>query len=163
VQDHVRDHLNDYVATCVIVAGGELRHGDGYSIGRPLRTLFYVCPRSGILKKNRKVRPWYFGRIEKLPTRFLGDGTALVRKDGAWHIIEWRELRDYVHLPGQRQSVPARHLPVWDALLKTTIYRDQAERIYSRPVYAVSARRASKREVRRITNSYPYASLVRTR
>jgi len=39
----------------------------------------------------------------------------------------------------------------------------RAERIYSRPIYAVSARRASKREVRRTINSYPYANLFRTR
>ncbi len=101
VQDHVRDHLDDYVATRVIVHRGEFCHGNGYSIGRPLHTPFYVCPRTGILKKNPSPRPWRFGRVEKLPIRFLGDDTALVRKDGGWHIVTWREMPDRRWLPGR--------------------------------------------------------------
>jgi hypothetical protein len=157
VQDHVRDHLNDYVAVCVIVADGKLRHGDGYAIGRPLHTPFYVCPRTGILKKNRKLKRWHFRVFEKLLTRFLDDGTALVRKDGKWHVIEWRELREQVQEAGHRWLL---HVPAWDALLKTTIYRNDAARIYGRPIYAVSARQAAKQEVRRTINSYPYPSVV---
>lgn len=154
VQDHVRDHVDDYVAVCVVITDGELRHSDGW----PLRTPFYVCPRTGILKKNRKLRRWYFRTLPRLLTRFLDDGTALVRKDGAWYIIEWRELHEQVHEPGQRWPGA-----VWDVLLKTTIFRNDANRIYGRPIYAVSARRAAKKEVRRTINSYPYPSVVRSK
>jgi hypothetical protein len=160
VQDHVRDHLADFVAICVIPERGKLLHGDGYGIGQPLRTPFYVCPRSGILRRNRNRRP-HFRRLYKLPTRFIDGSTALVRKDGAWHLIEWCELPDRLHMPGRRWPVPADHLFVWDALLRTTIQRAQAEYFYGRPVRAVTARHANKREARRVINSYPYTNLVR--
>jgi hypothetical protein len=160
VQDHVRDHVNDYVATQVMIHGGEVCHADGHSIGRPLRTLFYVCPRTGILKKNRNPRCWYFRFPVKLAIHFLGDGSALVRHDGAWHMITIRKFPEHVWIRGIGVA-PATNVPHWDTLLKTRLYRDQADRIYGRSIHAVSARRASKREVRRIVNSYPYASLVR--
>src|ERR1051326_8574422 len=71
VQDHVRDHVNDYVATCVIDNDRQLRHGNGYRVGLPLYTLFYVCPRTGILKSNRNHRVGYFREPEKLQTKIL--------------------------------------------------------------------------------------------
>ena len=43
----------------------------------------------------------------------------------------------------------------------TKLYRDEALRIYGSAVQVISVRRASKREVRRIVNSYPHTNLVR--
>ena len=40
VQDHVRDHLEDYVATRVILHGGQLCQGNGYRIGEPFPLSF---------------------------------------------------------------------------------------------------------------------------
>ena len=57
VQDHVRDHLPDYVATCVIVEGGELRHGNGYGIGRPLRTTRFFSRSSSRSNRPSRSRP----------------------------------------------------------------------------------------------------------
>ena len=90
VQDHVRDHLNDYVATRIVVINGQLCHAASYGIGRPLRSLYYVCPRTGILKKNPSPQQRYFGKLDKLQVHFLDKNTALVRHDAAWHIITIR-------------------------------------------------------------------------
>jgi hypothetical protein len=159
VQDHVRDHLDDYVATCVIVHDGQLCQGNGNRIGWPLNSLFYVCPRTGILKRNPNYSRWYFGPPEKLTIRFLDPGAALVRKDGVWHIIKTQSFLERVWIRGGYD--PATPPQQWDVLLKKNLYREQAVRIYGSPIYAVSARRASKREVRQVVNSYPYPNVVR--
>ena len=86
VQDHVRDHLEDYVAIHVVELDGQL-----FESGRryPIYSLFYVCPRTGILRKNRDPRPWRrFARPDKLRIRFVDDLTGLIREDGVWYIIE---------------------------------------------------------------------------
>jgi hypothetical protein len=44
VQDHVRDHVDDYVETQVEYINGVACHAAGWRIGRPLLSLFYVCP-----------------------------------------------------------------------------------------------------------------------
>jgi hypothetical protein len=159
VQDHVRDHLDDYVATRVMVCGGQLYCAGSYGKFRPLYNLFYVCPRTGILKKN----PGYrrdFSRPERLHLHFLGGGTALVRKDGAWFLIATQKFPDRVWVRGIGHA-PAVHIQRWDALLRTNLYRDQALHLYGRSIHAVTTRRPSKRELRRIVNSYPYTNLVR--
>src|SRR5262249_13220415 len=152
-------HVGDYVATCVIVCAGKPCHDDGYGIGYPLRTPFYVCPRTGMLKKNSRYRDGYHWRLERLIIRFVGSTAALARKDGEWYVINTETF----HPPlwtgkGYNPSRPFRH---WDALLKQEIYREQATYVYGYPIFAVSARRASKREVRQVVNSYPFTNYVR--
>lgn len=161
VQDHVRDHLEDYVAVRVMQRGGELYHADGYRIGRPLYSLFYVCPCTGILKKNRNARHWFSERLEKLQVEIVDNRTALVRKDGVWYLIEFAETPEQVWRPEQRAWVPADCATYFDMLLKSKINGWHAMRVYGRRIYAVSTRRASKREVRQVVNSYPYTNLVR--
>ena len=55
VQDHVRDHVADYVATHVILVDGVPCYGEGRPYGLPLGQMgwvqWYVCPRSGLLKR----------------------------------------------------------------------------------------------------------------
>lgn len=64
VQDHVRDHVFDFVAIHVILVDGQPCSGEGADYGRPLglygRRSFYVCSRTGILrliKPPRKLPP----------------------------------------------------------------------------------------------------------
>lgn len=161
VQDHVRDHVDDYVARCVIVHYGRLCHGDGYSVGRRLRTPFYVCPRTGVLKRTPGMQRRRWRETRPLPIHYLDSGLALVRRDCVWHVIEWREMPLRIHVPGSPEPVSAVYTPFVDALLNIRICRDQAEKIYGRPIYAISARRARKREVRAVVNSYPYTNVVR--
>lgn len=58
VQSHVRDHLDDFVETCVIVIDGELCSGRPYRTGMPLgnyrQLMLYVCPRTGLLRRVKR-------------------------------------------------------------------------------------------------------------
>jgi hypothetical protein len=161
VQDHLRDHVEDYVATCVGERGGQLFHGDGHWIGFPLHTRFYVCPRSGILKRNRDYYRRYSSRIRKLPIQFLDHNTAIVRMDGFWYIVAWEQVSDWRCRPEEGRPAVAWYGPQWDALLQKMLYREQAIRVYGRAIRTTAVRRAGKREVRRVVNSYPFTNVVR--
>ncbi len=59
VQEHVRDHVGEYVTTHVMLVDGVPRNGGGgWGYGKPLHQLryrpWYVCPRTGLL---RRVKP----------------------------------------------------------------------------------------------------------
>ncbi len=63
VQDHVRDHVEDYVALHVVLIDGVPCNGEGgYGYGKPLHRLrwkpWYVCPRTGILKRVKPRMRW---------------------------------------------------------------------------------------------------------
>lgn len=56
VQDHVRDHVEAYVATHVLLIDGVPCSGEGgRNYGQPLHRLryrpWYVCPRTGLLRR----------------------------------------------------------------------------------------------------------------
>ena len=56
VQDHVRDHVEQYVVRNVLLVDGVACNGEGgYDYGKPLGEtrwrLWYVCPRTGLLDK----------------------------------------------------------------------------------------------------------------
>src|SRR5262245_46976275 len=56
VQDHVRDHLDDYVLRHVQIINGKLCVAEGWHFGRPVCQSykpFYVCPKTGLLKRIR--------------------------------------------------------------------------------------------------------------
>jgi hypothetical protein len=147
VQDHVRDHVADFVAVNVTIIGGELCHGDRYGVGRPLYTPFYVCPRTGILKKNKRQLPRRLlcdGR--RIALRPLGGNSALVRRNGVWLVGAWRALPT-TELPYQ--------LWPWDALCERQLSRRDAEQLYGRAIHVTDVRQASKREIRPVVSSYP--------
>ncbi len=92
VQDHVRDHLEDYVATCVIERNGRLYHANGYRTGVPLYSLYYVCPRSGILKKNPSRRRWLLEKPQELQVKFIDNRTA--HRLQGWRVVHDRMGHD---------------------------------------------------------------------
>lgn len=102
VQQHVRDHLDDFVATRVREVNGELWVSD-YGF-RPLaeswRT-FYVDPRDGILRENRSYR----SRMSRLREQreaeraqqaalvhVAKDGTEYRKVNGIWYQVEWETV-----------------------------------------------------------------------
>src|ERR1051326_863425 len=126
VQDHVRDHLEDYVATCVIVVDGVLCHGDGYGIGRALHSLFYVCPRTGVLRKNRRPRAWWrMERPAQPHIRFIDHLTRLIREDGVWYILEFRAVPRPTTPPNEGSTI-AKEIKMFDVLLGAHV--DRADR-----------------------------------
>jgi hypothetical protein len=161
VQDHLRDHVEDYVTTCVVERGGGLFHSHGYGFVSGLHTRFYVCPCSGILKRNRDYYSRYSSRIRKLPIQFLDHNTAIVHMDGVWYILAWDEVPDWCCLSEGGRPAAAWYGAQRDVLLKKMLHRWDAISVYGRAIRTTAVRRAGKREVRRVVNSYPYTNLVR--
>jgi hypothetical protein len=148
VQDHVRDHVADYVATCVILIDGvPCDGGGGRGHGQPLREMrwrpWYVCPRTGLLKRilkrarKRKGRPRKSGlplfiRVSKeLQCRYL---------DGAWHLITLKPL-----------PVLCDRCSAWDVVLNRRVAEIDtvmAYRHYGATAYAAGKRRLAKKELR---------------
>jgi hypothetical protein len=151
VQDHVRDHVEAYVATHVILIDGVPCNGEGdWSYGKPLDQFryrpWYVCPRTGLLRRvkvtSRKRRlqpkkespPKYIRVSDTLQCRFL---------DGGWHLITLQPLPT---LPDQRERSPAIDILLNRRIAKLTPL--EARHHYGAEVYAVAKRRLARRELR---------------
>jgi hypothetical protein len=148
VQDHVRDHIDDFVTTDVIVIDGIPCQGaNGWRFGRPLheglpwRSL-YVCPHSGLLKRVKA--------IKKLPDRrdpkpeFVKVSATEVCKylAGVWHLVTVRPLPEDRSACRQRDVVLGRAVADIEPCL--------AFKHYGAAVYAVATRRLAQREIRQL-------------
>jgi hypothetical protein len=152
VQDHVRDHVDDFVETRVLLIDGVPCHGSGRLYGQPLADgwrgwrQFYVCPRTGLLKRlpprareeRREVEPARYVRL---------DATHQCRwMDGAWYLVTLQPI------PPPPLGVPAwgasRSYP--DAVLGRELSRGQAVEAYGIAAYGVARRRLGKRELRQL-------------
>lgn len=149
VQDHVRDHVEDYVTTNVIEFDGVLCFGEGgYRHGRPLADFrwkpWYVCPRTGILRRVKaRLKPTRPANTKKYPSFIRVDESHVCRViDGVWHLVTLKPL------PEERVGNQTR-----DVVLNQPLARladDQARMIYGDRVYAVEARRLSRKELRQL-------------
>jgi hypothetical protein len=148
VQDHVRDHVEDYVTTHVLVIDGVPCFGGGAFglIGRPLREMpwkpWYVCPRTGILKKNKFNKRKKSGDVtENSPRCFRVSRTEQCRLiDGAWHLVIVKPLPLLLHMCKDRDVV----LDQAVGMMTEAMARQE----YGAAVYAVAKRRLARRELR---------------
>jgi hypothetical protein len=151
VQDHVRDHVEDYVTTHVILIDGVACNGEGgWGYGKPLHQFryrpWYVCPRTGLLRRvkapsrkqprrpGKEGPPPYIPVSKTLQCRFL---------HGAWHLVT---LRPLPALDCSRERCTA-----VDVLLDQPVARLTAlaaRRHYGAAVYAVGTRRLARKELR---------------
>jgi hypothetical protein len=151
VQDHVRDHVEGYVTTHVLLIDGVACNGEGgWCYGKPLQQFrhrpWYVCPRTGLLrrvklsgrKKPRRPKPEgppkYVRVSETLQCRFLS---------GAWHLVTLRPLPKLYYFRERCAAV--------DILLDmpaTQLSAPEARRHYGAEVYAVAVRRLARKELR---------------
>lgn len=140
VQDHVRDHVEDYVAVHVVLLGGVPCLADGLPLARCWKK-WYVCPRSGLLKKvKRGSRKLLFRHEPSPPPRYvqLGKWQQCRLVHGAWHLVTL-----------QRLPAPPAGSKAHDVLLDrcvSSITTEEAVRTYGAPVYAVAVRPLGKRE-----------------
>jgi hypothetical protein len=145
VQSHVLDHLDDYVAKHVEEIDGELYSWSGYSVGHRLRSPFYVCPRTGLLRENKQYRD---GKRQRKKLQLPTDRVEI----DAWHHYcriggVWYE----VCLKPLNQEAIGR----WDVVLKTRVdwqLMSELRERYGLPAFAVSKRQLNKREVVRVLN-----------
>jgi hypothetical protein len=150
VQDHVRDHVAGYVTTHVVLIEGVPCNGEGgRGYGRPLHEFpyrpWYVCPRTGLLRRVKRVRrprrrdsvtahpPTFIRVSETLQCRFL---------DGAWHLITLAPLpQPYAH----RRPVTA--VDVLLGIPADHLTGEKAREHYGSEVYATDRRRLARREL----------------
>jgi hypothetical protein len=151
VQDHVRDHVEGYVTTHVILIDGVPCTGEGgWTYGKPLHEFryrpWYVCPRTGLLRRVKVTSrkrpgppkpenpPPYIRVSDTLQCRFL---------NGAWHLVTVKPLPT----PPDRRG----HAVATDALLNVPVAQLtplEARRHYGAEVYAVAYRRLARKELR---------------
>ncbi len=148
VQDHVRDHVEDYVTTCVILIDGVPCKGEPWGYGTPLHQLryraWYVCPRTGLLRRVKRPRPRQGDRRQPRPPAYirLSDTLQCRFYESAWHLVTVKPLPDPLYQAGRCRDV--------DVLLNqpvTAITAEQARQQYGAAVYAVAARRLARREL----------------
>lgn len=107
VQQHVRDHLQDFVATSTRMRAGVVVVAPRFGGERPLEddwSLYYVHPRTGLLRKNERYKRWNARRREErvaaekeLATRMrvVDSRTQLHRlKDGIWWEVKLGKIGD---------------------------------------------------------------------
>lgn len=158
VQQHVRDHVKMWVCTATrLDEQGEIELLDR-AYGRQLdstSTEFYVHPVDGLLCVNKAKTSWKKRyQLNKQAqeaewhanNKIIRDGVRITRHEGIWYEIELRPI------PGPtlvsttdifgRQRVDYRPVPVYDVLLKRTLYQTHGE-------YVVSKRQLSRSELKR--------------
>lgn len=149
VQDHVRDHVDEYVGVHVILIDGVPCDGEGgRSYGKPLHQMrwrrWYVCPRTGLLRRikvsARAVPPASAG--ERPPLFFqVSDALQCRLIDGAWHLVTLKPL------PTHPWALAVNGHDVLLGRPAKNITSQEATRQYGRLVYAVASRRLGRREL----------------
>lgn len=152
VQDHVRDHVWDFVEVNVIEIDGVPCFGAGARYGRyygvPLHTSWrkdnlYVCPRTGILKKVKVPRK-NTQKKPKMPEYVRVDGThSCKHMDGRWHLVTLAPMSAL-----EAADQPAKVFD--DKVLGRTLTRKQAVQTYGVAAYGVNRRLLGKKEMRQL-------------
>lgn len=149
VQQHVRDHVRDFVAVKTRMRGGTVWTMSEYGGERPLsqeRRRFYVHPRSGILRENRasttRTARWRAQRKKadaELAARMrIVDATTQLHKlkDGVWWEVKLAKIGD-----GREP----------DVVIAAGLSALAPETLYGRPgVRAAAKRILSKAEKKRL-------------
>ncbi|MGE0828481.1 MAG: hypothetical protein AB7O04_03920 [Hyphomonadaceae bacterium] len=154
VQQHVRDHLEDFVALHARMENGKVVAQGRFGGHRDLADSsfrFYVHPKTGLLKES----PYWKGRAQ----RFHDAREAAVRAAAAnrreiaefvqWHMLndgQWWEVR---LKPGPAEAAPGPHKPLAlrDAVLLAGLSTLSPRALYGRAnVYAAEIAKLTKAE-----------------
>lgn len=149
VQQHVRDHLNDFVATKTRMKAGAVMVTPRFGGERPLAedySLYYVHPRTGLLRKNEHYKSWNARyRAKRLKEeaelakrmRVVDEKTQLHLFDGAWWEVKLAKM-------------PLHGLVV-DVVQRSRLSNLPAIQLYGRDnVYARDKRQLSKAEMKKL-------------
>jgi hypothetical protein len=163
VQQHVRDHIKDFVATKTVLKDGEVwavTEGVRWPVAKGVYR-FYVDPRTGILRKNKN---YYASRREVQDASWSGDRHLHKRLREVAPLVQLHRLDDgawwevkLAPIPTERKKVRANRgrdygydvrLPYFDVVLIDKLTKFPAATLYQRPdVYAVAKRQLSRQEV----------------
>jgi hypothetical protein len=155
VQKHILTHLFEYVVTDAVLIDGLPCYGTDRRYGQPLADsyaihLWYVCPRSGLLRRarlpgRRAVQDRWRARFSPPPP------PAVVRVNASLQCHRFAhgwELVTVAPLPVGPYPLDARKRDVVLDKLVGTISESEARRVYGAAVYAVARRRLRKKELR---------------
>ncbi len=162
VQQHVRDHLEDFVATKtrmkagVVMAtrrfGGEAPIADQYA-------LFYVHPRTGLLRQNENRKTWSAQRrAAKLAAeielaarmRMIDDKTQAHLFDGAWWEVKLAKIKRHTFKAANGLFYVSEE-PFTDVVRSAKMSSLPFELLYGREgVYGRAKRQLSKAEMKRL-------------
>jgi len=160
VQQHVRDHLDDFVAVKTRMENGRVMSQHKYLGPVPLDQewrRFYVHPKTGLLKKNTQWRTWSAKRKdEQIAAKKAREARMRVVStfvqlhkfdDGAWWEITLKDAgaeKRLVRTPSGAVIAPD---PPIDVVLSAGMSALSAYDLYGRAnVYAVRKRALSKKE-----------------
>jgi hypothetical protein len=171
VQQHIHQHIRDFIAIDVDVRGGRLvdlaprwrflRSDSGIS------QELYVDPRTGLIRLNKGYRSWRRGVAERSKReqaeiasrrRVVDERTLLLLLDDVWFRVEVDVLPKERLVERVVDGQLHRHMAVesrYDAVLRQTLSRavrddlQKCEYLYgSSDLYAVSKRQISSREIK---------------
>ena len=148
VQQHVRDHIEDFVAIKTRLEGGQIRTTGRWGGDKPLTKEFrelYVHPRTGLLKRNPHFQSWKKHRQQR-------QSQALKERDDRMRVVDehtqFHRLKD-----GTWWEVTLAKRPdgfAEDVVLRSGLSKLPAEELYGRRgVYAVDKRQLSKADKKR--------------
>ncbi|MBN9119929.1 MAG: hypothetical protein J0I06_12335 [Planctomycetes bacterium] len=146
VQKHILTHLFDYVVVHTILIDGEPCRGEAYAgrYGKPLRTSgyrhqWYVCPKSGLLRKSKYVPREYKHPAPPRTVR-LNNKQVCVDRGGRWELIAVALLWRCNDRSPAYDSILQEQVDATVALTDAILYRDGDR-------YAVSRRVLSRKEL----------------
>jgi hypothetical protein len=171
LQQHIHQHVRDFVAIDVDVREGELvdiaPRARFFGRGSRLSQELYVDPRTGLIRLNRNYRPWRHQLAERrrrdladiaARRRVVDERTLLLLLDGLWFRVEVEMLPNERIIesvidgePHRRTTAESSYDVVQRRRISRAILADrrQCEHLYgSGELYAVSKRQISKREIR---------------
>lgn len=169
VQEHIYQHIDDFIATRVELRGDlivDLRHRYGFARSHSaIRQELYVDPRTGLIRRNEGYRSWKVAAAARRAAesakiearrRIIDERTQLHLLRGEWFEVRISPLPEErvieVELKGRRvrqRAADARFDAVLRRLTSRIQHGDVAERtaLYgSAAVYAESKRQLSRRE-----------------
>jgi hypothetical protein len=167
VQQHICQHLDDFIAIQVGIRGNKLidlrrhRYWKNETIGQEL----YVDPRTGLVRRNKHYRAWKREKAERdrlrqaeigARRRVINSRTQLLLLEGAWFEVDVESLpavrivETVVQGRVSRKRVADRR---FDVVMKqqTSLeeHADERAHLYGcRSVYAVAKRQLSRREIK---------------
>lgn len=167
VQQHICQHLDDFIAIQVGILGDRLidlrgqRYRNNDTIGQEL----YVDPRTGLIRHNQRYRSWKREEAERnrlrqaeirLRRRVIDSRTQLLLLEGAWFAVHVESLPAVQIVETVVEGCVCRKRMAdrcFDVVMKqkTSLEEHADERMHlygSRFVYAVAKRQLSRREIK---------------
>ena len=165
MQQHVRDHIPDFVAIKTSLKDGEVFVHDRFRFAvTPLKDSFtklFVDPKSGLLRRNKHWKSWQslkrasrVAEAKALEARLRVVSAAKqlhLLDDGAWWEVTLAKVPTAVEerKTGHGTQRYTFELGVDDVVLRAGLSKLGREKLYGRAgVYAASKRQLSKKDIR---------------